>query len=200
MVSTAFCPGADVDPSPYDSIIISSNKVYFHVHRQRLLSVSSNSFNFINLPVETEVHVPEHSTVLNVVLHTMYGISCSKYRLSLYLLLSSLSVLEKYGVAVKLFITPETPLFDLILMHIPSQENTIEIYMTAAAHDIFSLAQVVSPHLLSFQLPTLTDDMATRMGPIYLKRLFSLHMIQSRTLLQLTSVPPEGHMPTVNCH
>ncbi|KAI0071639.1 hypothetical protein K474DRAFT_583721 [Panus rudis PR-1116 ss-1] len=200
-VSTAFYPGADVDPMPSDTILISSDSVYFHVHRHRLLNVSSNAFNSLlsgpHPTVGTVLNVPEQSTVLNVVLHAIYGISCNKYGPSLDLLLSSIPVLEKYGVAAHRVITPETHLFNAILTQAPL--NAIEVYMVAAEHDLFHLAQAVSPYLLSFPLPTLTDEMAKRMGSLYLKRLFFLHMNRSRTLSKLTVIPPKEHPPTTDC-
>ncbi|KAJ3546166.1 hypothetical protein NMY22_g2162 [Coprinellus aureogranulatus] len=56
-----------------------------------------------------------------------------------------------------------------------------------------------SSHLLGFPLFSLTDEMAERIGPVYLKRLFFLHFGRSDALKRVLLPPPQPHPPTHNC-
>jgi hypothetical protein len=61
------------------------------------------------------------------------------------------------------------------------------------------MAVAVSSHLLSFPLATITDDVAERIGPVYLKRLFFLHFGRVDALKRLLLSPPHPHAPTAWC-
>lgn len=168
-----------------------------------MLSASQNSFNHL-LPAEslTEdaeaiVPVPESSDVLNVVLHTIYDMSCSHYSPSIHILSASIVSLKAYGVDLSTYISPSTPLFNLLLSHSPA--SPLQVYALAAEHDLHQVAISASPHLLSFPLPTLTDDVAQQIGPVYLKRLFFLHLGRSDALKRLLLPPPHPHAPTPEC-
>ena len=69
----------------------------------------------------------------------------------------------------------------------------------AAAHDLYELAVPVSSHLLSFALHSLTDELALRIGPVYMKRLFFLHLGRLDALKRLLLPPPHPHPPTAGC-
>lgn len=69
----------------------------------------------------------------------------------------------------------------------------MEVYITAAENDLNTLATSVSPYLLSFNPATITDEMAVRMGPIYLKQLFLLHRERNELLKELLLTPPGQH-------
>ncbi|OBZ76566.1 hypothetical protein A0H81_03701 [Grifola frondosa] len=75
----------------------------------------------------------------------------------------------------------------------------IDVYALAAAHDLYDLAVPVSSHLLAFALPSLTDEHAARMGPLYLRRLFFLHLGRTDALKRILLPPPPPHAPTSTC-
>lgn len=171
----------------------------------QLLGASDNRFNSL-LPAKTSrgnddigpmISVSEDSTVLNVVLHTIYNMSCNHYSPTVDTLISSVDALHKYGVSLPKCISPSTPLFHQILSIAPVAP--METYTLAAHYDLYDLAVRISSHLLAFPLPNLTDEHAVRMGPIYLKRLFFLHLGRIDALKRLLLPPPHPHAPTPAC-
>lgn len=184
-VSTTFFPGANIGSFPTNLIILSSDSVFFYVNSKRLLASSNNSFNS-HLPVKRNesdpqaaesdpiLNLPESSSVLNIVLHTIHDMSCSHYCPTLQDLTSSISALRVYGISVENALAVGAPLYSTVLSYAPAQP--IDIYALAAQYDLYDLGAATSSHLLSFQLPTLTDEMAERIGPKYLKKLFFLHL------------------------
>ncbi|KAI5991797.1 hypothetical protein EDD15DRAFT_2273337 [Pisolithus albus] len=204
-VSTTFFPGALLNALPSDLVLLSSDSVFFYVHRHVLLGASENGFNSLLLstpgtdlsPVGRVVRVPESSAELNIVLHAIYGMSCAHYSPSFESLVSSLAVMNTYGIPIKKHVTRYTPLYNLLLFHAPLYP--IELYTLAASYDLYDLAIPTSSHLLSFSLASLTDEMADRIGPRYLKHLFFLHIGRSDALRRLLLPPPNPHPPTATC-
>ncbi|KAG6919387.1 hypothetical protein DXG01_006270 [Tephrocybe rancida] len=201
-VSTTFYPGAQHHSAPPDAILLSSDAVFFYVHSQFLLQMSSNAFCNL-LPAQTAkqhdpiVDVQENSAVLNIILHTIYDMSCAHYSPTFSQLMTAVSRLSHYGVDQKSTITTNSPLYTLLLSHAPLYP--LELYTLAANYDLQDLAVATSSHLLSFPLCSLTDEMAQAMGPIYLKRLFFLHFGRSDALKRVLLSPPHPHPPTPNC-
>jgi hypothetical protein len=186
-VSTTFYPGARHNAMAPDVILLSSDNVFFYVHSSVLLGASENAFNSLlsshPSPTEEQEHliaVTEASAVLNIIVHAMYDMS-----------------LSGYGVNPKSRISPSTPLYTLLLSHAPL--FPLDLYALAAAHDLYDLAVATSSHLLSFPLASLSDEMAIRMGPIYLKRLFFLHFGRTDALKRVLLPPPHPHPPTPWC-
>ncbi|KAF8524567.1 hypothetical protein BU17DRAFT_74698 [Hysterangium stoloniferum] len=202
-ISTTFFPGADINQSPNDLVLLSSDSVFFYVHAAVLLSASQNGFNHL-LPAESITEdaeaiapIPETAEVLNVILHTVYNLSCSHYAPSMAVLATAVRALKSYGVPLSTCIAASTPLFTLLLSHAPAAP--LDVYALAAEHDLQQVAVSASPHLLSVPLPTLTDDIAEQMGAVYLKRLFFLHLGRSDALKRLLLPPPHPHPPTPEC-
>ena len=139
----------------------------------------------------------ESAPVLNVLLHAVYGISCAHYCPTLDNISSAIGAMAKYGISVKKHISPSTPLYSLILSQAPI--IPLEAYTLAAEHDIFDLAVPISSHLLSYDLSTITDVIAIRMGPVYLRRLFFLHLGRIEALKRLLLPPPHPHPETDGC-
>ena len=207
-VSTTFYPGADLGQThPPDLALHSSDSVFFYVHSTALLQFSSNGFNSTIPPYpmsptsedgsQTAVIVPEDSHVLNIVLHILYMIPCSHFCPSADVISKAVTALKRYGVSVKSLATAGTCLYDLILSRAPL--HPIELYAIPAEHDLHDLAVTISPHLMSFKLATLTDDIVTQIGPTYLKRLFFLHLGRNEALKRLLFTPPTLHGPTAQC-
>ncbi|KII94810.1 hypothetical protein PLICRDRAFT_33626 [Plicaturopsis crispa FD-325 SS-3] len=203
-VSTTFFPGANNinDPSPPDLVLVSSDSVFFYVHTHVLLRASSNGFNAL-LPVPPSQHadailaLPESSAVLNIVLHTVHDMPCAQFSPSFDTVCTAVSSLQTYGVPLHTYIAPSTPLYKLILSFAPL--HPLDTYALAASHDLHALAVPASSHLLAFNLASLPDDAATRMGPVYLKRLFFFHFGRTDALKRLLLPPPHPHAPLPGC-
>ena len=203
-ISLAFSPSLRVDGLLPDSIIVSSNHVYFYIHRYRILDVSSNGFlgHFTNedlfpIPSLLTIHLPEDGDVVNVILHIMYGLPCTHFHPSLETVEQSLTALIKYGVLIDAHATLNQPLYQLILSHAP--HRPIETYALAAQHDLEDLAVAASGHLLSYDTSRLTDTLAAQIGPVYLKRLFLLHQSRLAALRNIVLQPPAAHPATPGC-
>ncbi|KAF9006435.1 hypothetical protein BDQ17DRAFT_1351736 [Cyathus striatus] len=203
-VSTTFFPGAQHNSLPPDVILLSSDNVFFYVHSHILLAASENGFRALLPPPPSTssdhdpiITVPEASAVLNVLLHTFYDMSCAHYSPPFATLVAAVNRLPMYGIRPKSRIVPATPLFSLLLSHAPL--FPLELYALAASFDLYDLAVSTSSHLLSFPLASLTDEMAERIGPIYLKRLFFLHFGRSDALKRVLLPPPHPHAPTPWC-
>ncbi|KAJ3841489.1 hypothetical protein EV361DRAFT_484717 [Lentinula raphanica] len=221
-ISTAFHPDALWQSLTPDLILICSDSVLFHVHSQLVLQCSENSFGSLipadfydapgsshltitpspsppgrQKPTSALIHIPETSAVLNIILHAIYGLSCSHYAPSFELLAEAVDKLPSYGVNPKTCIEPQSHLHNLLLSHAPLLP--MNVYILAARHDLYELAVSASPHLLSFQLSTLTDEMAKAMGAKYLRRMFFLHIGRADALKRLLLQSPHPHAPTSSC-
>jgi len=141
--------------------------------------------------------VPEPSIIFNIVLHTIYDMSCAHHSPSFESLVAAVDSLRCYGISLQSRIAPSTPLFKHLLSH--ASLFPLELYALAAFYDLHDVAVSASPHLLSFSLATLSDEMANRMGPIYLKRLFFLHLGRTDALKRVLLSPPHPHVPTSRC-
>ncbi|KAH9946935.1 hypothetical protein B0H21DRAFT_372178 [Amylocystis lapponica] len=204
-VSTTFFPGANLSPLPPDLILFSVDAVFFYVHFHYLLIASDNNFQSLlsaemakdnkdTLPI---ISISDTASVLNIVLHTVYHMSCSHYAPSVDALTTAVDTLVKYGISVKSYIAFDTPLYSVILAQAPLAP--IQMYALAAKHDLYELAVPISAHLLSFTLSSLTEEQAKQMGPVYLKRLFFLHLGRIDALKRLLLPPPHPHAPTPTC-
>jgi len=205
-VSTTFYPGSNNDPLPPDLILLSADSVFFYVHLHILTEASDNGFRSLLPPPPTKgkdaslspvIPLSESSTVLNIILHCIYDMSCAQYSPTFDVLTAAVSALPTYGVQPRSRILPGTPLSTLLLSHAPLRP--LDLYALAATHDLYDMAVSTSSHLLSFSLATLTDDMAERIGPVYLKRLFFLHFGRVDALKRLLLPPPHPHAPTARC-
>lgn len=207
-VSTTFYPAANLSSSPPDLILQAADSVFFYVHRARLLAPSENHFaRFLPLPIPPLmdgddrlgpiVAVDESATVLNIVMRTFYDMPLARYPSSLGELIIAVDALAKYGAPPKAHVAQSMPLYRLLLEQSPRQQ--IAVYVLAAHYDLYDLAVAVSSSLLSFSLADLTNELASRIGPLYLKRLFFLHFGRVATLKSLLHASPRLHSPTTTC-
>lgn len=111
--------------------------------------------------------------------------------------MDALRVLRIYGIPLLQFVIPTTPLYNHILLEAP--RRPLDVFVLAAENTLEDLAVVTSGHLLSLQLPDITDEMAERMGPLYLARLIRLHMDRVDALKRLLLDVPKPHVDTVDC-
>ncbi|OCH84544.1 hypothetical protein OBBRIDRAFT_839627 [Obba rivulosa] len=207
-VSATFHPQAELDPAEPDLTLVSSDSVFFYVHIHRLERASANQFCSLLTPAALLsagagscagpplFALTEPAETLNLVLHAAYGLPCAHFRPALPAVRGALSALDKYGLP-RALVGPTQPLFELLRALAPAAP--LDTYALAAAQDLEPLAAAVSPHLLAFALPTLSDNAATAIGSKYLLRLLSLHCNRTETLKRLLRAPPASHAPAASC-
>lgn len=205
-VSTAFNPRShDEEPN---LIFCSSDGVVFYVNYDVIVKASSTAFQErINDPSLASVEIPadsmkivpisEPSSVLNLMLHALYGTPSAQHSPTFETLVAAVNNMPLYGIDPKAHISRSSHLYGTLVAYAPLYP--LELYTLAAHFDLYDLAVATSSHLLSCQLSTITDEMAERMGPLYLKRLFNLHNNLFDTLKQILLSPPLPHGPTKIC-
>ncbi|KAG5646589.1 hypothetical protein DXG03_002893 [Asterophora parasitica] len=203
-VSTTFYPGSLHQSLMPDAILLSEDSVFFYIHSHILLAASDNGFHSLLSPPpppskdqDRIINVPETSAVINIILHTIYDMSCSHYSPSFSQLSTAVKRLPFYGIQPQSYIMTSTPLFTLLHSHAPL--CPLELYTLAASFDLYELAVSTSSHLLSFPLSSMSDEMSDAIGPVYLKRLFFLHFGRADALKRVLLPPPHPHPPTEEC-
>ncbi|TFK24443.1 hypothetical protein FA15DRAFT_680694 [Coprinopsis marcescibilis] len=200
-VSTTFYPGGhQVEP---DTIFSSSDNVVFYVSSQKIRSASPDAFVPYLSATSNEgdprgyAPIPETSTVLNILLHALYGSSCAHNSPTFEDLSAAVDRMPQYGIVPKIHVGAHAPIHAQLLAHAPLRP--IALYALAAKHDLEHLAVKTSSHLLSFPLASIDDEIATSIGPVYLKRLFMLHISRMAALKQIVLQPPQTHAPSQEC-
>lgn len=193
-----FRPDARLDPEPTDLILISADHIQFHVHRSRILTASSNLLHLLLIYPDSTIDLTEGSEVVSIFLHCVYALPFLSQP-SPDAILASFDTLKHYGMPLDRYVSPRTPLYEAALLPLDSQRYAIDLYAHAAQHNLHELATQASSALLSYPLATVTDDLARRMGPIYLRKLFLLHTERTKRLRHILASPPAAHRPTPEC-
>lgn len=141
--------------------------------------------------------VPERSSIVNLLLHAVYNKSCAQYVPTFEDLCETVGTLITYGMPIPTFLIPSSSLSDALLVYAPTR--SLDLYALAASHRVHELAVTTSPHLLSLSLPSITDEVAEKIGSFYLKKLFFLHLGRTDALKRLLQSPPHPHIPTPTC-
>ncbi|KAH8800548.1 hypothetical protein DL96DRAFT_1538694 [Flagelloscypha sp. PMI_526] len=203
IVSTVFYLGAELN-MVQDVALVSNDCVHFYVDKSRLLSSSYNGFNHLldNLRTSDSVDPPiipicERSETLNVILHAIFHMSCAAYAPSFEVLKTAVNEMQTYGLQAPLYLKSSSSLFSLLLAQAPLHPD--DVFALAAEHRAEDLAVPVSSHLLSMPLFKIDDEMASRIGPVYLRRLFFMHFGRVEALKRLLKLPPYPHPPSGEC-
>ncbi|KAK7691893.1 hypothetical protein QCA50_005298 [Cerrena zonata] len=183
-MSTAFSAYMNFGDGEPDVVLMSRDAVHFFVRRNRLLNVSNNQFAlllspYIDLSFQTAqqpIQLTEDAQTLNI---------------------QAIQTLEKYGIVLSTHLIPGTPLFDDIVLKTPYQP--LEVYIVAAEHDLFQLAQIASGYLLSISLLSIPRMQLSRLNSDYLAMLYNLHIVRTLVLQRLISRPPDEHEATFQC-
>ncbi|KAG8722838.1 hypothetical protein FRC08_007786 [Ceratobasidium sp. 394] len=214
-ISTRFHLG-ERDMQDADLVLFATDNVFFYAHRSTLLRESSNQFGGF-VPETNEdpmeevdvsepmagldlgaspllIVVPYPADVLNVVLHLVYGFPVQRYQPSASVLRAVLPALQALGYNIHAFVTPHSELFMLLVQ--AAAVDPLPMYALAAQYAIEPLAVAISTLTLSGPLSDITDELAQQMGPIYLKRLFFLHLGRTDALKRLLLPPPVPHLPS----
>ena len=114
--------------------------MFFYVHTTQVLALSTNHFDNLVPPKPSNstlhddlgpvVPLPESASVLNIVFHIIYDISCTHYHPAIDTLIAATDIMPKYGLPPQQHLAPSTPLYALILSLAPMQP--IAVYALAA--------------------------------------------------------------------
>ncbi|KAF8751720.1 hypothetical protein RHS01_08491 [Rhizoctonia solani] len=203
-ISTRFnLESPDIQDS--DLVLVAKDNVYFYAHKSILLLDSSNRFGSL-IPLGTNetqsqgiggptsvssglatahtfIKTDHTSEVLNVVLHAIYKFSVEGYRPSPATLRKSTHALSSLGYNLSYVYAPHSELFMLFLQ--AGVAEPLEMYALAAQYALEDLAVAVSTFTLSVSPSEITDELSVQMGPIYLRRLFFLHLGRADALKRL---------------
>ncbi|KDR70031.1 hypothetical protein GALMADRAFT_902424 [Galerina marginata CBS 339.88] len=189
---------------PLSSSLTHHDAVLFYVNSKVLLEASRTIFQeFLGASLEdkrfrdTIIDVPESSSVLNIIIHASYKLSCAKHSPPFDDLEAALNRMPVYGLVPKSHIVPPGPLYDILLSFAPM--HPIRLYALAGHFGLQELALNTSSYLLSYDLSELTDDLAKRIGPTYLKRLMCFHLNIIESLKAIILQPPHPHPATPAC-
>ncbi|KAF9031676.1 hypothetical protein BDZ89DRAFT_1063817 [Hymenopellis radicata] len=188
-VSRIFHAGRRINGRPPDCILLSSDGINFFFHASMASATTLGEHN--------RCRVQADAAVLNIILHTLYNLSCAQFQPSFESLALAVERMQVDGMDPRLYITPKNPTFDVLLRHAPFRP--LELFALAAHLDIYDLAVPTSSHLLSLKLFSLSDDICERIGSKYLARLYNLHTRRVATLKALVSTPPARHAETPRC-
>ncbi|KAF9003069.1 hypothetical protein BDQ17DRAFT_1356596 [Cyathus striatus] len=190
--------------SPSDIIFCTTDSVLFYAHARTITKSCGRAFSSIlDAPItspkfhETIINVPDTSDVLNIILHCLYGTSCAQHSPSFDILETAIDRMPYYRIQPSKHIMPGTPLYAFILSHAPLYP--LRLYALAAHHELDELAVHTSSHLLAVPLSTVQDDVALKMGAVYLNRLVHLHVSRIAHLKRILLSPPIPHPATKQC-
>ncbi|KAF5361506.1 hypothetical protein D9758_006145 [Tetrapyrgos nigripes] len=148
--------------------------------------------------IERVRYLPEiHSSELNDMLHIVNHASCARFSPSLQVIIGAIDHLPKYGIARNIWVTKTNPIYNLILQ---APMYPLDLYCLCERRGICDLSTAVSVHLLSFNLGSLTDEDAEKMGSLYLARLFRLHRSRVKALMDSLMPAPDLHDSTRDCN
>ena len=197
---------SDPAESDADLIITTADGVNFHLHSAVLLAQSDNLFNYILVPRAEDAAwrdglllfaVSDSAEVFTLVMCALYALPYADYDPAFCTLDTAVDAMRTYGLDVPALAANGTPLFALLLAHAP--HHGLPLYALAAHHGLDALAVAASTHLLAFPLSDIDDEVAARIGPVYLKRLFFMHLGRAEALRRLLLPPLLPHPATEEC-
>ena len=200
-IDSVFHPDSQHLPRPTDLTLVSVDHVQFHVHRDRVVTSSSNCFGRLLLfQVHTPLALTEPSSVVSLVLHLIYQIPFQSQPPATTIL-ASFGAFQKYGLPSKQYLCQDSSLFNAILAHIPSEPHdfAMEIFIVASQNDLIDLAAPASTALLSYSPMSMDTAKARRIHPLYLKSLYDLHLKRIKALQQIMIASPPSHPETQAC-
>ncbi|KAH6911662.1 hypothetical protein BKA70DRAFT_861417 [Coprinopsis sp. MPI-PUGE-AT-0042] len=207
-VATTFYPGnPDIFPGP-DMVLASDDGTLFYLNSQLLNNAGFKIPSFTHsfrglphmaslpqspfLPQGTVNKLPDSATTLSIIFHTIYNLSCAPFSPSFDALSYAISRMPEYNINPSTLVQPRTALYVyLMAQYAPLQ--ALQLYALAARYAIEPLAVDVSSHLLGANLSEITDDIASAMGSVYLKRLFFMHKGRIERLKSVVAKPPSLH-------
>lgn len=196
-ISPIFHPKIIVDGNRPDIVFLTSDQLLFYAHRHYLKPISQNAFggllNAKHAPRNglTLLPVAQSHKSFDLALRVIYNIPYANERYELETLLKVLQILKTYGFPLDQYTSPPSPFYSALIAEAPS--NPLEVFVVAAENKLDALAAVSSSFLLSLDISSISDAMAIRMGPIYLRNLVGLHDHRLSVLRGLLCDPPKPH-------
>ncbi|KAH6901031.1 hypothetical protein BKA70DRAFT_1436905 [Coprinopsis sp. MPI-PUGE-AT-0042] len=218
-VSSSFYPGAH--DANHNIVLRTNDLVLFYLNSTVLQAISTHAFGNFLRPIasgsamvspslaiataaayaengqEDVIDIPESSATLNVIAHALYDTSCARHAPALDTIEEAIDRMPSYGIIPALHVIPGKELYNLLLTHAPV--SALRVYALAAKHKLHELARQASAHTLSLSMSLVTDELAQRMGSVYLKNLMLLHMARKEAFKTIILPPPEKHVPTQAC-
>ena len=179
-----------------DIMLCSTDSVIFYVH-STLLAQSRIGDTIMTLTelesLDAIIPVTETAEVLNILLHTIYSMPCAHFLPSFPNLERAVEVfaISSYDL-LRIYTEPSAPFGQALLAQASS--HAMKLYTLAAFYHLHSLAIASSSFLLSFDLSQLSEDVSQRMGSVYLKKLFFLHLGRREALKRIVMTLPEPHI------
>ncbi|KLO19880.1 hypothetical protein SCHPADRAFT_44548 [Schizopora paradoxa] len=154
------------------------------------------------------LHLSESGSVLNILLCAAYGKPLVAGQAhSPYISLSDLSLavaaLKKYGIPMQTATSERSLMFSAFAFHCSNgTASALRVYAVAASYapDMHNLAVYASQFLLSLKLSSVTDEIADEIGAVYLRKLFTLHLVRTQAFKRLLIHPPQLHRPNPYCN
>lgn len=181
--ATAFGP----EQQSVDTVLKSSDAVFFYVHRHVLDGSSENGFGAGNVG-RSLIAVDDDAVTLNIILHAVYDRPSDKFSPTVLQLIRAVDRMPIYGMSVPQLVQQTSNLFTLLSSMI--NPNPLDIYALAAYHSLDALAILASSHLVLFDLSSLPEEMIDRIGGHYLRRLSELQMSRNQELLDILAKAP----------
>ncbi|KAF4618468.1 hypothetical protein D9613_009881 [Agrocybe pediades] len=201
-VSTAF----NLDRIPNaDTFFQSSDGVIFCVESDVILKACSTAFHLSarmqpssSDRTSSQMHLDIPSEELNVLLHALYRTSPTANSPDIDTLVRAIDCMPQHGLIPSVLMQPSSsPLHDLVLSQAPL--HPVKVYALAARHGLTELARRASAYLLQYDLKQITDEVAERIGPIYLLKVAVLQQHRFNSLKNILLKPPIFHPPTSTC-
>jgi hypothetical protein len=187
---------------PVDCAVCSKDGTCFFLNSSIVLSQSNNSLNgylsWYSMGSLAKDRAPHTATILNIVFLSLYGLACAQFNPTFDQIEAAVNALPTYGVSPHRLLTNTHPLFSCLLSQ--ASFRPLDVYMLATSYSIEDLAVATSSHLLSLKLFELSDEKCVRIGALYLKRLFDLHIDRDKALMVALGPLPKRHAPTKFCH
>ncbi|PIL33908.1 hypothetical protein GSI_03614 [Ganoderma sinense ZZ0214-1] len=190
-------PAVGGDSKSPKLMLISSDRTFYYVQHSQILAVTNNAFAGLLLDNASSITLPEPSSVLDLLIHLVYDISCIRLAPSLATSEATLNALIKYGILPRLHAVPGKPLYELLLFHAP--HHPIAAYALAAHYGLEDAAVAISEHLLAYDVSRLSDALVVQMGPVYFRRLLVMHQARLSALKGIVLRPPGQHPPMPTC-
>lgn len=95
------------------------------------------------------------------------------------------------------YIIPDTPIYSIFITYAPLRP--LDLYAFSGHHRLHDLAVQCSSHLLTISPADISDEQASRMGAIYLKKLLCLHLARMKELRDMLLKVPEFHPENEDC-
>ncbi|KAF7980496.1 hypothetical protein HWV62_37996 [Athelia sp. TMB] len=194
---------SDPAESDADLVIATADGVDFHLHTAVLLAASDNAFNYILAPraapagPRPRFAVSDPAPVFTLVMCALYALPYAPYAPPFATLAAAVDAMRAYGLPLAALAAPGIPLHALLRAHAPA--HPLALYALAGHHALDALAVAASAHLLALPLADIDDALAARIGPVYLKRLFFMHLGRAEALRRLLLAPLRGHGATDGC-